>query len=164
MASGTLYFFCGKMGAGKTTRSRLLAREENAVLISEDEWLSTLYPREIKSFKDYRRYSSLLRPLIQAHVENLLRTGVSVVMDFPANTVKQRKWFSELASTAGASSILIYIRASDATCLQQIAKRRIEQPERADFDTKSVFDEVNKFFEEPEEFEELTIQVIEKQT
>ena len=164
MASGTLYFFCGKMGAGKTTRSRLLAREENAVLISEDEWLSTLYPREIKSFKDYRRYSSLLRPLIQAHVENLLRTGVSVVMDFPANTVKQRKWFSELASTAGASSILIYIRASDATCLQQIAKRRLEQPERADFDTKSVFDEVNKFFEEPEEFEELTIQIIEKQT
>jgi len=35
---GTLIFFCGKMGAGKTTQSLRLAQELNAVLISEDEW------------------------------------------------------------------------------------------------------------------------------
>ena len=161
MVSGTLYFFCGKMGAGKTTRSRILAGEKNAVLISEDEWLSTLYPDQIKTFSDYRRYSSILKPLVYAHVESLLRTGSSVVLDFPANTVKQRKWFCELANTADAPSKLIYVKASDETCLQQIEKRRIEQPERADFDTKTVFAEVNKFFQEPSEFEETSIQVIE---
>jgi len=158
---GTLYFFCGKMGAGKTTRSRTLAGKENAVLISEDEWLSTLYPNQIESFSDYRRYSSILKPLVFSHVENLLKTGSNVVLDFPANTVEQRKWFSELASTAGAPSKMIYIKASDATCLQQIAKRRIEQPERAIFDTRSVFEQVNKFFQEPGEAEKLNIQVVE---
>jgi thymidine kinase len=50
---GNLIFFCGKMGAGKTTTSKTIAREKNAVLISEDEWLSAHYPNEINSFDDY---------------------------------------------------------------------------------------------------------------
>ena len=138
-----------------------MAREENAVLISEDEWLSTLYPNQIKSFDDYRRYSSIMKPLVFAHVENLLRTGSNVVLDFPANTVAQRKWFIALADTAGAARKLIYIKASDATCLQQIAKRRIEQPHRAIFDTEAVFTQVTGFFQEPDEIEESSIVVIE---
>jgi len=36
---GTLYFFCGKMGAGKSTKSKQLAKEKNAVLLSEDSGL-----------------------------------------------------------------------------------------------------------------------------
>ncbi len=161
MPSGTLYFFCGKMGAGKTTRSENLASEKNAVLISEDEWLSVLYPHQIKTFSDYRHFSAVLRPLVFSHVVNLLKTGSNVVLDFPANTVNQRQWFVQLANTAGAASKLLYIRTSDATCLRQIAKRRIEQPGRADFDTEEVFTEVNRFFQEPGEDEGLDIQVIE---
>ncbi len=47
---GTLYFFYGKMGAGKSTKSKQLAIEKHAVLLSEDEWLSSLYPNQITSF------------------------------------------------------------------------------------------------------------------
>ena len=36
--NGTLIFFCGKMGAGKTRKSKQTAHDQNAVLISEDEW------------------------------------------------------------------------------------------------------------------------------
>jgi len=36
-ANGTLIFFCGKMGAGKSTQSKKVAHDRNAVLISEDE-------------------------------------------------------------------------------------------------------------------------------
>ena len=50
---GTLIFFCGKMGAGKTTLSLQPAQELNAVLISEDDWLASLYPNEIKDFNEY---------------------------------------------------------------------------------------------------------------
>jgi len=42
---GKLIFFCGKMGAGKSTKSKEFASESNAVLLSEDEWLSILYPK-----------------------------------------------------------------------------------------------------------------------
>ena len=60
MSQTTLYFFCGKMGAGKSTHARRLAEAEKAVLISEDEWLEMLYPEQIKTLDDYLRYSCLL--------------------------------------------------------------------------------------------------------
>ena len=34
---GRLTFFCGKMGAGKSTQANIMAKEKNAVLLSEDE-------------------------------------------------------------------------------------------------------------------------------
>lgn len=163
MEKGTLYFFCGKMGAGKTTESKSVAISQNAVLVSEDEWLSVLYPNQIDTFEDYLQYSSRLKPLIYAHVANILKAGTNVVMDFPANTEKQRKWYIDLSRDVGAQNKLIYLKASDDLCLRQIANRRIEQPERAKFDTKPVFNEVTKFFQEPSESEGLNIQVIEKE-
>ena len=162
--SGILYFFCGKMGAGKSTESKVLASTENAILISEDEWLSKLYPSQIGTFDEYLQFSSTMKPLVYSHVANILRTGSNVVLDFPANTLKQRKWFLRLSDCAGASSQLIYLRASDDLCLSQIAKRRIEQPERSMFDTEAVFNEVNRFFEEPSENEGISIRIIEKDT
>ncbi len=158
---GTLYFFCGKMGAGKSTRSRQLAAAENAVLISEDDWLSALYPGQINNFADYRQYSTRLAALIDAHVIQLLETGTKVVLDFPGNTIRQRRRLAGLAEAAGASSLLIYLQASDATCLEQISRRRIEQPERARFDTEAVFAEVTSYFQEPTESEGLDIRLVE---
>jgi predicted kinase len=64
LANATLNFFCGKMGAGKTTHSKSLAAEKNAVLISEDEWLSRLFPNQIENFEDYRHYAARLKPLV----------------------------------------------------------------------------------------------------
>lgn len=147
--NGTLIFFCGKMGAGKTTKSKQLADDRNGVLISEDEWLESLYPKQIKTFEDYLRLSAQLKPLVASHVQNILRTGTNVVLDFPANTVSQRKWFKRLFSAINAAHELIYIDVSDEICLKQIAQRRIKQPERASFDTVEVFHHVTSFFEEP---------------
>jgi shikimate kinase len=146
----TLIFFCGKMGAGKTTESKKVAIDRNAVLISEDVWLSKLYPDQITSFDDYIKFSSQLRPLIKAHVQNILKTGTSVVMDFPGNTKKQRQWFKYLSISAEATNELIYLKVNDALCLKQIEKRSIEQPSRAVFDTEEMFYHVTKYFEEPE--------------
>ena len=147
------------MGAGKSTQSKQIAHDRNAVLLSEDEWLSSLYPDQIATFDDYLKYSALLRPLIKGLVKNILEAGANVVMDFPANTVNQRKWFKRLASEANAPHELIYLNVSNELCLKRIAQRRIELPERAAFDTESVFNEVTRYFEEPGENEGLNIQV-----
>ena len=119
---GTLILFSGKMGAGKSTKSKQVSQDRNAILISEDEWLSTLYPNQITSFDDYLHYSSVLKPLVKTHVVNILRVGADVVMDFPANTVNQRKWFKELISEANAPNELIYLNVSNEICLKQIEK------------------------------------------
>ena len=149
------------MGAGKSTKSKQVSQERNAVLLSEDEWLSTLYPNQITSFDDYLRFSSILKPLVKAHVVNILKTGTDVVMDFPANTVNQRKWFKEIISEANAPNELIYLKVGNNLCLKQIEQRRIEQPERAIYDTESMFNEVTKYFQEPDESEGFNIQIVE---
>ena len=159
MQVGTLILFSGKMGAGKSTKSKQVSQERNAVLISEDEWLSKLYPNRITSFDDYVHYSSLLKPLVKSHVLGILKTGTSVVMDFPANTVKQRKWLKELFTEANAPNELIYLNVSNDLCLRQIEKRRLEQPERAIYDTESMFIEVTKYFQEPDQSEGFNLQV-----
>ena len=147
--NGTLIFFCGKMGAGKSTQSRQIAQSRNAVLISEDEWLESLFPGQITSFEDYLKFASRLKPLITSHVQNILRTGTNVVMDFPANTVSQRKWFKTIFSEIDAPHELIYLDVSDEICLGQIKQRRMELPKRALFDTEEIFHHVTGFFEEP---------------
>ena len=158
---GTLILFAGKMGAGKSTRSIQVARERNAVLISEDEWLSSLYPSQITSFDDYLHYSSLLKPIVRSLVSDILKTGASVVMDFPANTVRQRKWFKAILTETNAQNELIYLNASDDVCLRQIKKRSLEQPERAIYDTESMFLEVTRHFQAPDPNEGFNLQVVE---
>ncbi|QTL48113.1 MULTISPECIES: AAA family ATPase [Priestia] len=155
--SGTLYFFCGKMGAGKSTKSKQLALDKHAVLLSEDEWISSLYPNQVASFEDYLKFSELLKPFLKKHVQNILSVGTDVVMDFPANTQKLRKWFLDMASEVNANHQLIFLNLNNEQCLRQIAQRRKEQPERAAFDTEAMFIHVTGFFEEPEASEGLNI-------
>ncbi|WP_252315591.1 ATP-binding protein [Sinobaca sp. H24] len=155
--SGTLYFFCGKMGAGKSTKSKQLALDKQAVWLSEDEWLSSLYPNQIEGFEDYLKFSLQIKPLVKKHVQNILNVGTNVVMDFPANTQKQRKWFLEMALDVHADHQLMFLNIPNEQCLRHIAQRRNEQPERAAFDTEAVFIHVTNFFEAPEASEGLNI-------
>jgi len=53
-----LIFFCGKMAAGKSTLSKTLAGQEQAVLLVQDDWLSHLFPGEILGVPDYIRCSA----------------------------------------------------------------------------------------------------------
>jgi predicted kinase len=159
---GTLIFFCGKMGAGKTTKSLQLSQELNAVLISEDDWLASLYPNEIKDFNEYLHFSMRLKPLVKAHVQNILKTGVSVILDFPGNTRIQRAWFIEVCSQVNAPHKLFYLKASDEKCLKHLSQRRVTHPERAVFDTEEVFHQVSSYFQAPEEDEGVDIHVLEE--
>lgn len=157
---GTLIFFCGKMGAGKSTKAQELSSATDTILLSEDEWLAAIYPEEITDLKDYLKYSSRLKPLLKQHIQNILNTGVSVVMDFPGNTEKQRLWFKSIIAEGDFPHKLIYLKANDTLCLQQIEQRRNSHPERAKFDTEEVFHQVTRHFQEPSDSEGFTIQVI----
>jgi adenylate kinase family enzyme len=160
---GTLIFFCGKMGSGKSTKAIELANEYNSILLSEDEWLSAIYPEEIKVFADYIKYSSRLKPLLKKHVQNLLNFGITVVMDFPGNTLNQRAWFKEIFSEYEIPHKLYYLEVSDELCLKQIEQRKKNNPSRADFDTEEVFHQVNSYFQPPIEEEGFDIQIIKRE-
>jgi adenylate kinase family enzyme len=157
MNKGVLTFFCGKMGAGKSTKSCEIAQDRNAVLLSEDDWLESLYPNKIGSLKDYIEFSNQLKPQIKRLVQAILVTGTDVVMDFPANTISQREWFRSIFSEIDAPHKLVYIDLSNENCLKRIEKRRIQQPERAATDTKEMFEAVTRYFIEPQTEEKFNI-------
>ncbi len=79
-----------------------------------------------------------------------------------AHAAKQRAWFLSLCGEMGSEHQLMYLDVTDVQCLAQIGQRRLEQPERANFDTEAVFHYVSQFFEVPEAREGLNIVTVAK--
>lgn len=119
----TLHMLCGKIAAGKSTLAAQLAGEASAVLMSEDHFLAKLYPAEIATLEDYVRSAARLRLAIAPHITDLLRRGMSVVLDFQANTPAARGWMRQILEAAAADHQLHYLEASDILCKDRLAAR-----------------------------------------
>lgn len=152
-----LHFFCGKAAAGKSTLSKHIASQEDAILIREDLWLSKLYPNEFNELTDYVKYSKRLKSALAQHVVGLLNKGISVVLDFPGNTIEQRSWFRSLFQEVGCDHVLHYVEASDSLCKQQLHKRNQDLPEGNAPLTEEYFDLVTSYFQEPSDSEGFNI-------
>jgi predicted kinase len=148
-----LHFMCGKMASGKSTLSKVLAKEHNAILLSEDEILGKLYPNKIESLEDYVKYSSMVKELFKEHIIELLKKGCNVVLDFPANTKSQREWFKEIYVEAWVSHELHFVDKSDKTCKEQLQIRNKDLPDDAPFSSEESFDMITKYFQVPEDNE-----------
>ena len=119
----TLYLVCGKIGSGKSTLARRLATRPATLLISEDHWNSTLWADELKTIEDYGRLSTRLRAAMKPHIVDILRQDLSVVLDFAANTVKQRAWARSVIDAAKVPHELHMLDVPDAVCLQRLHQR-----------------------------------------
>ena len=119
----TLYLVSGKIAAGKSTLAQTLASRPSTVLVSEDHWLSNLYPADITALDDYVRCSTRLKQAMGPHVVALLRAGLSVVMDFPANTPGQRRWLRGLSDTANVHHELHFLDVPDEVCKRRLQDR-----------------------------------------
>ncbi|MBD1873521.1 ATP-binding protein [Nodosilinea sp. FACHB-131] len=148
MADVTLHLICGKIAAGKSTKARELASQPRTVLINQDEWLSTLYPDELNTLADYVRYSTRLNTVMGIHVEALLRAGLSVVLDFPANTVKSRQWMKAIVERAGVAHVLYYLDVPDAECKRRLRLRN-ESGDHEYAPTEADFDQFTSYFVPP---------------
>lgn len=119
----TLQLVCGKIAAGKSTLTAELGRRPATVVVAEDDWLAQLYPGEQTSLADYVRNSSRLRTAMGPHVVALLRAGISVVLDFPANTRASRAWMRGLFEAAGVPHQLHHLDVPDEICKARLRAR-----------------------------------------
>lgn len=119
----TLYLLCGKIAAGKTTLARRLAARPATLLISEDHWTSNLFADDLRTIDDYGRYSARLRAAMGPHIVDILQHGLSVVLDFPANTVRVRCWMRSLIDQSGAAHELHLLDVPDVICKQRLRER-----------------------------------------
>src|SRR5262245_64949711 len=93
-----------------------------------DHWMSTLFPVENKTIDDFARLSARLREAMGPHVIGILRHGLSVVLDFPANTVKWRNWMRSLINEADVAHELHVLDVADRVCKQRLSKTKFERP------------------------------------
>ena len=122
-SEATLHLLCGKIAAGKSTLTVHLAQQPKTIVVSEDYWLARLYPGEIASVADYSRCAGRLRKTMGSHLVDLLRSGTSVVLDFPANTVASRAWMRSVIDQAGVAHQLHYLDVADDVCRARLRER-----------------------------------------
>lgn len=103
----------------------------------------------MQTFEDYRRLSVRLRTVVGPLVAQLLGSGRSVVLDFPANTRASRAWFRSICEEASAAHVLHYVDSTDDTCLAHICLRNEERPEGSHVLTPEQFAYISSFFEPP---------------
>jgi predicted kinase len=99
----TLYLLCGKIASGKSTLAARLADRPATILVSQDRLMAKLYPDEVRTIEDYSRISPRLRNAMGEHFASVLRGGVSIVLDWPANTVRVRSWMRAIVEASGAA-------------------------------------------------------------
>lgn len=137
----TLYLLCGKIAAGKSTLARKLAERPKTLLMTMDHWMSVLYPTENRTIEDFARLSARLREAMSPHIVDILRQDISVVLDFPANTVMWRSWMRSLIADANVAHELHLLDFPDALCKQRLAQRNADanHPYQVDDETYDLF-------------------------
>jgi predicted kinase len=114
---------CGKIASGKSTLATQLGGTDGIVTLVEDDWLFALFADQMSSPSDFLRCSGKLRAASGPHVVALLNAGVSVVLDFQANTVESRAWMRGLIDQTQADHALHVFNVPDAVCLQRLQQR-----------------------------------------
>ena len=145
----TLHLVCGKIASGKSTLTASLASAPHTVRISEDSLLAQLYPGQIASLADYVDCAARLRAAVAPLALQMLRAGVSVVLDFPANTPASRAWMRELFQQAGVPHVLHYLDVTDEECKARLRRRNASGLHP--FSTSDAqFDEITRHFTPPD--------------
>ena len=146
--SPTLHMMCGKIAAGKSTLSAELAQRPGTVVLSEDDLLHGLYADQIATLRDFVRCTNRIRAVLTPHIVALLRSGLSVVLDFQANTVESRVWMRDLIDKAGVAHVLHVLDVPDEVCLARLSVRNAAGT-HAYAATEAQFHEVSKHFVPP---------------
>lgn len=60
------------------------------------------------------------------HISSLLNAGVSIVLDFPANTVENRAWMRDILEATDASHQLHVLNPPDDLCLARLRQRNAQ--------------------------------------
>jgi predicted kinase len=146
--TGILHLVCGKIAAGKSSLCARLAAAPRTVLIGEDFWLKRLFGDELREVADYIRVSAKLRSAMGPHVADLLRAGLDVVLDYPANTVATRAWMKGIADSAGAAHRLYWLDVRDEICRERLRRRNAEGGHEFAA-TDAQFDLITGYFQPP---------------
>lgn len=105
----TLFLVVGLPGSGKTVRARELAAEHSALRLTPDEWMISLFGADDRHQTRPGGKRWLLEGRLVALALDLLRLGVSVVVDFGLWSRDERSALRWLAGSVGAGCEVVYL-------------------------------------------------------
>lgn len=147
---GTVYLICGKICAGKTTYSHMLAKAKKAVLLSTDEITLAIFGQHIGEKHD-EVVESVQNYLFEKSLE-ILESGINVLLDWGFWLKEERDYAREYYSSRGIQCEFHYIDVSHDTWMDNIAKRNqavIESRTSAYYIDDNLAKKFAGIFEEP---------------
>lgn len=110
----------------------------------------------MSTLSDYVDCSERLRAAMGPHVVSLLNSGVSVVLDFPANTLETRWWMRDILDRTAAESRLHLLNVDEEVCLSRLRDRNA-RGEHPFAPTEAQFHQVSARFSRPSSDEGFTL-------
>ncbi|MBP5726929.1 MAG: ATP-binding protein [Clostridia bacterium] len=145
---------CGRICCGKTTYAQKLREERNAVILSIDELMLTLFPEGAGEMHD--TYALRTEQYLLSLSLQILRTGTDVILDWGLWTKAQRDKIRAFYTENGFESEIHYLQVSREEWERRIRKRngtqKMEKPS-AYFVDEGLLRKVESLFEEPSESE-----------
>lgn len=145
---------CGRICCGKTTYAQKLREERNAVILSIDELMLTLFPEGAGEMHD--TYALRTEQYLLSLSLQILRTGTDVILDWGLWTKAQRDRIRAFYTENGFESEIHYLQVSREEWERRIRKRngtqKMEKPS-AYFVDEGLLRKVESLFEEPSESE-----------
>ncbi len=145
----TLHIIQGFLGAGKSTFSRQLATQTNALHLNPDDWCMRLFKPEEYESQWEKCFAQTLEILWQK-TEEALKSGQDVIFDCGFWNRESRDFAKSQAQKFGADYKHYYIYAPDKILKQRIAQRTGKIAEH----NLAHFDEIKLLFAEPQEDED----------
>jgi len=148
-----LHIICGFVGSGKTTLSKKLEKQYQAIRFSTDEWMIELFNFNGNFGKKYRDSKKRCKEFIWKLSEKILLSGQDVVLDFGFWSKKERLLFFKRAKKIGAEPILYFLDIP----IDELKKRVTARNEKLDKQTFKIstrwFDKWLPLFEKPKSSE-----------
>ncbi|MBC7805575.1 MAG: ATP-binding protein [Akkermansiaceae bacterium] len=151
----TLYLICGMIGSGKTILAKQLETSRSAFRFSPDEWIKSLLVGE--SDTDERdRIRGPVEALQWVVAQNLLKRGVSVVLENGFWSKEERTAYLDTAKGLGANVELHYLDVPEDELWRRTERRNMVLPEGSFPVTRREFDESLRSFTPPDSAELMT--------
>ncbi len=139
---------CGKVCSGKSTLAKKLKAERNAVILSCDELMLSLFDEQLgeKHNETVRKSEEYL---LKKSVE-ILECGIDVILDWGFWTKSERQQVREFYHSHGFDIEWHFLNISDEQQKRNILKRNSERDENTYFISEEMAEKFNSIFENPE--------------